>query len=147
MANDLAVRAVHREGMRVDVQVREHVLAMDYPAESGKAPTPLEMLLASLAACAANTLSLVLRRKLGPQVEALEVDAVAQRREEHPTVLTRIELTYRLTGKELDPEQVDQALRMAEEKLCPVYSMLRPGTEIQSRWHAGSQSGTWDRKG
>src|ERR1700758_2644520 len=64
MRADLSVRAVHRGSMRVDVHVRDHVLAMDYPAEPGKAPTPLEVLMASLAACAANTLNLVLCRKM-----------------------------------------------------------------------------------
>ena len=37
MRTDLCVRAVHKGEMRVDVRVREHVLAMDYPAATGKA--------------------------------------------------------------------------------------------------------------
>ena len=94
MRSDLCVRAVHQGDMRVDVRVREHVLSMDYPAESGKNPTPLEMLLASLAACATNTLNLVLCKKMGAKLHGLEVEARAERRAEHPTVLTDIELVY-----------------------------------------------------
>jgi len=134
MRSDLSVRAVHLGDMRVDVQIREHVLAMNYPAEPGKQPTPLETLLASLAGCAANTLSLVLCRKMGVKVHSLEVEARAERREEHPTVLTAIELVYHLRGEELNPEILDQALHIAEERLCPVLAMLRPGTEIHSSW-------------
>jgi len=114
--------------MRVEVQVREHVLNLDYPAVSGKEPTPLEMLLASLAACAANTLRLVLCRKMGVPVDSLEVEARAERRTEHPTVLTAIELVYHLRGEGLAAEMV------AEDQLCPVLAMLRPGTEISSSW-------------
>ena len=138
MRTDLCVRAVHLGDMRIDVHVREHVLPMDYPAEQGRNPTPLEVLPASLAACAGNTLNLVLCRKMGAKVESLEVEARAQRREEHPTVLTAIELVYRLRGhlggEALETEMVDRALRIAEDQLCPVLAMLRPGTEISSSW-------------
>jgi putative redox protein len=131
---DLAVRAVHRGEMRVDVHVREQILKMDYPAAPGKDPTPLEVLLASLAACAANTLHLVLCRKMGVPIESLEVEARAERRAEHPTVLTAIELVYHLRGEGLAAEAVDRAVRAAEDQLCPVLAMLRPGTEIRSEW-------------
>src|ERR1035438_3869058 len=106
MRSDLSVRAVHLGDMRIDVRVREHVLPMDYPAVQGKNPTPLEVLLASLAACAGNTLSLVLRRKMGAKVDSLEIEARAERREEHPTVLTAIELAYHLRGEALSADEV-----------------------------------------
>jgi putative redox protein len=134
MRADLSVRAVHRAGMRVDVRVRDHVLAMDYPAELGKAPTPLEVLMASLAACAANTLNLVLCRKMAASVDGLEVSVGAERRVDHPTILTRIELGYHLRGEGLDAGLVEKAVRLAEDQLCPVLAMLRPGTAITSTW-------------
>ncbi len=96
MRVDLSVLARHFGEMRVNVDVRGHNLSMDYPATGGKDPTPLEVLLASLAACAANTLNMVLCRKMGAKVTSLDVEAKAQRREEHPTLLTKIELVYHL---------------------------------------------------
>jgi putative redox protein len=134
MSTTLSVLAVHNGNMRVDAHIRGHVLPMDYPAAQGADPTPLEVLLASLAACAANTLNLALCRKMGARVTSLQVEARAQRREEHPTVLTAIELVYNLSGEELMPEMVERALRIAEDQLCPVLAMLRPGTEISSSW-------------
>jgi putative redox protein len=131
---DLSVRAVHRGEMRVDVQVREQLLQMDYPAAQGASPTPLEALLASLAACAANTLHLVLCRKMGVKIESLQVEASAQRRHEHPTILTAINLVYRLRAESLASETVERAIRIAEDQLCPVLAMLRPGTQIISSW-------------
>jgi uncharacterized OsmC-like protein len=131
---DLSVRAVHLGDMRVNVSVREHTLQMDYPAADGKQPTPLEVLLASLAGCAANTLSLVLRRKMGATVDAIEVEARAQRRAEHPTILTAIELVYHLRAANLALETINQAVQVAEDQLCPVLAMLRPGTAITSSW-------------
>lgn len=134
MHTDLCVRAVHQGNMRVDVQVREHVLPMDYPAEPGRNPTPLEFLLASLAGCAASTLNLVLCRKMGARIDSLEVEANAERRAEHPTILTEIELVYHLGAEALNPQTVDQAVRITEDQLCPVLAMLRPGTRIRSSW-------------
>jgi len=134
MRTDLSVRARHLGEMRVDVDVRGHNLPMDYPAAEGRESTPLEVLLASLAGCAANTLNLVLSRKMGVRLALLEVEAKAQRREEHPTVFTHIELIYHLRGDGLAREMIDRALRIAEDQLCPVLAMLRPGTEICSSW-------------
>ena len=134
MRTDLCVRAVHQGDMRVDVHVREHVLAMDYPAEAGRNATPLEVLMASLAACAANTLNLVLRRKMGIKLESLEVEARAERRVDHPTVLTEIELVYHVDCDALDVQMIDRALRIAEDQLCPVLNMLQEGTTIRSSW-------------
>ena len=74
---------------------------------------------------------LKLELKLG---SALSLAAAAQRRQEHPTVLTEIELLYRLRGDELDAETVRQAIQVAEDMLCPVLAMLRPGTQIRSSW-------------
>src|ERR1019366_266933 len=116
------------------VQVREQLLQMDYPAAQGASPTPLEALLASLAPCAANTLHLVLCRKMGVKIESLEVEASAQRRHEHPTILTAINLVYRLRAESLASETVERAIRIAEDQLCPVLAMLRPGTQIISSW-------------
>ncbi|MGD0831158.1 MAG: OsmC family protein [Terracidiphilus sp.] len=134
MRADLTVHAVHLGEMRVDVHVRDQVLSMDYPASPGAKPIPLEALLSSLAACAADTLHLVLCRKMSVSVTSLQVDVKAQRREEHPTILTEIELLYRVQSKGLNPEVLERAIQVSEEQLCPVLAMLRPGTRISSSW-------------
>jgi putative redox protein len=134
MRTDLSVRAIHLGEMRVDVHVREHVLSSDYPAVAGKAPTSLELLLAALASCAANTVNLVLGRGMGTKVSSLQVEVHAQRREDHPTILTEIELTYHIQGEGLQTGYIDRAIRIAEDQLCPLTAMLRPGTKISSSW-------------
>lgn len=133
MRTDLSARAVHLGEMRCDVYVRGNVLSMDYPAADDRNPTPLEVLLSSLAACATTTLNLVLR-KMGAKLESIEVEAKAERRTEHPTILTAIELVYHLRGDDLAAETVEKAIRLAEDKLCPVYAMLKPGTRISTSW-------------
>jgi uncharacterized OsmC-like protein len=129
MRSDLVVEAVHVADMRVDVRIRDQTLPMDYPIKPGGGATPLETLMGSLAACAGNSLNAVLVGRMRAEVETLSVEARAERRKEHPTVLTAIELVYRLRGKSLDSAVVERAVAAAEA-LCPVLAMLRPGVQI-----------------
>ena len=129
MRADLSVQAVHVADMRVDVRIRDQTLAMDYPIKPGGGATPLEGLLGSLAACAGNSLYAVLAGRMRAEVKSLSVEARAERRKEHPTILTAIELVYHLRGRSLDSTTVARAVAAAEA-LCPVLAMLRPGTPI-----------------
>lgn len=109
-----------------------HTVHVDYPLEPGDPGTglrSLELLLASLATCAGNTLGLVLGRMDQP-FKGLEVDARAERREEHPTVLTAIILEFTVHGPGLDEATVARALTVAETQLAPVWIMLKEGTSI-----------------
>ncbi len=133
MPRELRVRAVHQGGMHFLADTGEHSVRLDYPLQPGATagPTPLEMLLASLAACAGGTLAMLLRRAEAAPT-GLEVEARGIRRDEHPTVLTDIDLEFVVRGPGQDPEVVARSLRMAEEQLCPVWAMLKPGTTIRS---------------
>ena len=87
------------------------------------------MILASLAACSGSTLALVLERMKQP-LTGLEVEARGLRSDMHPTVLTEISLSFVLRGAGLEAEAVQRALAVAENQLCPVWAMLKPGTPI-----------------
>ena len=132
MPTELTVHAVHQGGMRFAVTAGDHSVTLDYPlrpGETGAGATPLQMLLASLAACSGSTVALVLRRMEQP-LEGLEVSARGLRRDEHPTVITDITLEFVVRGAGVDPEAVARALTVAENQLCPVWAMLKPGTTI-----------------
>jgi putative redox protein len=132
MPSELTVQAVHEGGMRFGVTAGEHALTFDYPLrpeDAGAGATPLQMLLASLAACSGSTLGLVLTRMKQP-LEGLEVNARGLRRDEHPTVITEIALEFVVRGSGVDPEAVGRALTVAEDQLCPVWAMLKTGTPI-----------------
>jgi putative redox protein len=88
------------------------------------------MLLASLAACSANSLIIVLNRKLNQAVTGLEVNVRAVRAEQHPTVLTEIALDFVVKGAGVAAEAVATALKVSEDQLCPVWNMLKGGTPI-----------------
>lgn len=137
MQTELVVQAVHESGMRVRTTAGEFNVVMDYPlvpSQSSAGPTPLTMLLASLAACSVNSLMAVLN-KMQQHVTGLSVEARALRSTEHPTVLTNILLEFTVKGDAVDPAAVARALQLAEERLCPVWNMLKPTTEICAKFH------------
>ncbi|MBI5526552.1 MAG: OsmC family protein [Deltaproteobacteria bacterium] len=102
MPTELTVHAVHQGGMRVCAGTDGHTVQMDYPLKPGEelaGLTPLQMLLASLAGCSANTLMAVLVRRMQQPVRGMEVHAHGLRRDEHPMVLTEITLDFMVRGR------------------------------------------------
>ncbi len=127
------VEAVYQDGLRFVAKAGPHCVTTDYPLTPGEIGTgarPLELLLASLASCAGGALIALLRRT-GQPVGGLQVRARGQRRSEHPTVFTRIELEFVVCGA-VDRSVVEKAIAQSEEHICPVWAMLKPGTPISS---------------
>lgn len=135
MPSELTVRAVHQGGMRMVATAGVHALTMDYPlnGEQSAGMKPLEVLLSSLAACGGSTVALLLGRKREP-VTGVEVIARATRRDEHPTVLTDISLEFLIRGAGVQGAAVESVLAAADEHLCPVWAMLKPGTRISTTY-------------
>lgn len=135
MPSELVVRAEYQGDMRVTAGDGEHAVTMDYPLQAGQdlaGLTPLKLLLASLCGCAGNTIPMLLKKR-DQRLRALEVTATGTRRDEHPTVLTSIDVEFVLHG-DLDPDVVDHCIAIADEKLCPVWAMLRAGTPITTSY-------------
>ena len=135
MPSQLVVRAEYEGDMRVTAGDGEHAVTMDYPLYAGEQVaglTPLKLLLASLCGCAGNTVPMLLKKRDQP-LRALEVTARATRRDEHPTVLTKIDVEFVLHG-DLDPAIVEHCITLADGQLCPVWAMLRPATPIETSY-------------
>ena len=133
MKTELTVHAIHRGAMRVLASDGEFRVAMDYPMSDGESttgPTPLTMLLASLAACSLNSVAIILKKMQQPLAE-LGVEARGTRQTEHPTVLTDISLEFTVKG-DIDPAAMARALQLSEERLCPVWNMLKASTSIKA---------------
>lgn len=115
------VSAQRIRGYRHTVKVRQHQLSCDEPAENGgedAAPSPQELLAASLASCTAVTMEMYAARK-GWTLGAVEVECEYTPAERGcPTKFT---LTLRLPP-DLSDEQV-QRLKVIATK-CPVHRTL-----------------------
>jgi putative redox protein len=114
-----------------------HTVPIDYtpPLGEDKGFTSLELLMVSLASCSGHTIQHLLG-KMGKTLEKLEVHAVGNRRMDvHPTVLTKIELLYNLTGDRLDAASVEKAIKMAEETYCPVWAMVKNSVVVSWKYN------------
>jgi putative redox protein len=125
MATELSAHVVLQSGMHFigsgasGVQVH-----MDAPAagELPAGPSPMEMVLMSLAGCSGMDVVSILRKKRQP-VEDLEVRVRGKRRDDYPTVFSEIALEYIVHG-DVDPQAVERAIELSRDRYCPVWAML-----------------------
>ncbi|MDI3281389.1 MAG: OsmC family protein [Bacillota bacterium] len=104
-----------------------HWIAMDgSPAAGGTqaAPTPMELVLMALGGCSGMDVVSILRKKR-VTVDAFEIRLKAQRAQEHPKVFTEVEMEYVFTGRDLRLKDLEDAVRLSQEKYCSVAGVLR----------------------
>jgi len=107
--------------LRQQVKVRGHELSADEPKDQGgedSAPSPQELLAASLASCTAVTMEMYAARK-GWDVGDITVDVDYE--PAHRGSPTRFEMTVSLS-KELPEEQRERLMQIAAK--CPVHRTL-----------------------
>jgi putative redox protein len=89
-----------------------------------------DMLLLSAASCSAYDIVNILNKQKENLV-SLEVICSGQQESEPPRKFTHIHLKYVLRGQ-LNPENVEKAIRLSEDKYCPVINTLKGSVEITS---------------
>ena len=109
-----------------------HALVLDGAPDAGGrnlGPRPMELVLAGTAACTAFDVVWILKKGRQPIADCV-VEARAERAPEDPKVFTRIHLVYRLSGANLNPAQVERAVKLSKEKYCSATLMLAKTAEI-----------------
>jgi putative redox protein len=108
----------------------------DAPMPNGGEETalsPMENVLASLAACSSFHVVSILRKKR-QDFSDYSVEMTADRRDEPPRIFTNIHLKYFIKGKNISKEAVETAIRLSEEKYCSVGGMLKNTAKITSSY-------------
>ncbi len=109
-----------------------HAVVMDGPPDSGGrnlGPRPMEMLLLGLGGCTSFDVVHILR-KARQDIRDCVAEVEAQRAETDPKVFTRIHVHFAVTGKNLDPKRVEQAVRLSAEKYCSASIMLAKTAQV-----------------
>jgi len=109
-----------------------HAVLMDGAPEAGGrnlAPRPMELLLAGTGGCTAFDVVMILK-KGRHAVTGCEVSLKAERAETDPKVFTRIHFHYRVSGKGLNPDSVERAIKLSKDKYCSASIMLAEVAEI-----------------
>lgn len=98
-------------------------------------PKPIELMAAALAGCTAFDVVTILRNKKHKTVTAYEVSVEAEQRPSPPQVFTNVRIHHSITGMEIDPQSVEDAIRLSESKYCSVGAMIRQsGAEITTTY-------------
>jgi len=91
------------------------------------------MLLLSLAACSGTSV-VALLRQMRKSVRGLVVSAEGVRRATHPTALETIALHFQLTSEDATDHDVEMAVDLSRESICPVWAMVKGNVKISADW-------------
>jgi putative redox protein len=106
-------------------------ISIDYipPLGDNLGYTSLELLLLSLSSCLGSAVVLFLRR-MQKSVSDFEISASGVRNEDHPTGFKSILMTIHLKSPDVNKADLMKVVALAEEKYCPVWSMIKGNVEI-----------------
>ena len=105
--------------------------------------TPMELLLMGTAGCTAVDVVYILGDRMRQEITGLEVAAEADRRDTEPKVFTQVRLRYRITGRGIQPDKVERALRLSLTKYCSASAMLEHTAEVVAHYtYEDAETGT-----
>jgi len=112
-----------------------HWVVVDSNKEFGSdaAAHPMELILIALGSCSGCDVVSILKKKQ-VRLKGFEVHLDAERAESYPKAFTKIHLEYVFYGKELDPNHLQRAIALSQEKYCPVSAMLRPAVTLSTSY-------------
>jgi len=101
-----------------------------YPQFAWIGVKPSDLLLMAAASCAAYDVVEILTKQREP-LEDLKIQCSGDQMPDPPYTFTRIHLFYSVRGN-INPDKLEKAIRLSEDKYCSVISSLRPGVPIAS---------------
>jgi len=107
--------------------------AIDVKGDRKSAPSPLEMLLISVAACtAADVISILLKKR--QDVRVYDVEITGERVNEHPRKFVKFHIHHIVQGYAVLEKAVADAINLSETKYCSVAATVRPTAEITTSY-------------
>jgi len=103
---------------------RHSIVISSSDESNGTGVKPSDLLLLGLASCASVDVIEILTKKRQPP-EAMEVRVEGEQDKEPPWAFRKIHMRFLFRGALLQPQAVEQAIRLAEEKYCSVAATIR----------------------
>ncbi len=110
-----------------------HAQTIDMKGERRAAPSPLEMLLVSVAACTAGDVISILHKKR-QDVTDYKVEIAGDRVEEHPRKFVKFHIHHIVHGRSVSEKAVADAIELSDTKYCSVAATVRPTAEITTSY-------------
>ncbi|MBK6724236.1 MAG: OsmC family protein [Acidobacteria bacterium] len=106
---------------------------MDSKGDRHAAPTPLEMLLVSVAACTAFDVQSILEKKR-QDVTDYKVEITGTRAEDHPRKFTAFHINHIVHGRGVSEKALADAIELSDTKYCSVAATVRPTATITTSY-------------
>jgi len=133
LREEVAVRLINQKDKFTGVSSAnpDQPITFDYkpPMGDGEGYNGLELLLMSLSGCSATAIVYLLR-KMGKTVSGLEVNAKGIRREQPPIKFEKIHLEFILNSRDIKDADIQKAIQLAEQSVCPVWQMIKNNVEV-----------------
>lgn len=109
-----------------------HAVIMDASPDIGGrnlGMRPMEMLLVGMGGCSSIDVVTILKKSRQPITDCV-AEITAERADEIPKVFTKIHVHFVVTGKGLNPVQVERAVNLSAEKYCSASIMLGKAAQM-----------------
>lgn len=110
-----------------------HAQIMDSKGDRHAAPTPIEMLLVSVAACTAMDVQSILEKKR-QHVTGYRVEIEGTRSEEHPRKFNAFHKHHIVRGSGIAEKAVVDAIELSDKTYCSVAATVRPTAVITTSY-------------
>ncbi|MEO6207748.1 MAG: OsmC family protein [Candidatus Limnocylindrales bacterium] len=129
MATQKSVELTFRGGMQFDAEPSSgHALTFD-TRESNQGGSPMETILAALAACSAmDVVSIAVKKRQG--LDTYRIHVTGSQRDEYPQVYTTIDIIHEVSGTGLSEAAIRRSIELSATKYCPVNAMISAGATI-----------------
>ncbi len=113
--------------MAFEADIDGHKILMDAAPEVGgenKGPTPKPFLMVSLGGCTGMDV-ISIAKKMRQDIISFDIEVIGDMEEEFPKEYTGIHIIYTFKGNNLDPEKLDKAVNLSQDRYCGISATLR----------------------
>ena len=110
-----------------------HAQVMDAKEDRQAAPTPLEMLLVSVAGCTAFDVISILQKKR-QDVTDYKVEITGTRKDDRPQAFIKFQINHIVHGRNVSEKAVADAIKLSDTTYCSVAATVRPTAEITTSY-------------
>ena len=97
--------------------------------EAKEGPSPFEHLVIGLAGCTAADVVSILEKQREP-LDRLEIEVEYERAKDNPKRLVSARLHFVARGRGLNPDKLQRAIDLSQEKYCSVSATVRGGGAV-----------------
>lgn len=113
-----------------------HGVVMDLPVDlggEGSGTRPIELVLYALGGCTGIDVISILEKQR-QRITGFEVVVTGVQREAPPRMYVEVTVEYVVTGYDINPNSLERAIQLSEDKYCSVKAMFGPEVSVKTSY-------------